>query len=95
MFIVGISSICPILRYFAELCPVAISQSSADQRVRLAMSTERLYQAGDKIKDSKRNLLETEDLGVSILQDLHQQRQVLMHSRDTVSLSSFHAIVHV
>ncbi|CAM6115643.1 unnamed protein product [Calypogeia fissa] len=56
--------------------------SSVDQRGRLAMSTERLNQSGDKIKDSKRTLLETEDLGVSILQDLHQQRQVLLHSRE-------------
>jgi hypothetical protein len=28
--------------------------------------------------------VETEDLGVSILHDLHQQRQSLLHAHDTV-----------
>uniref|UniRef100_A0A0C9QKZ3 TSA: Wollemia nobilis Ref_Wollemi_Transcript_29279_1398 transcribed RNA sequence n=1 Tax=Wollemia nobilis TaxID=56998 RepID=A0A0C9QKZ3_9CONI len=58
--------------------------ASADQRGRLLMTTERLNQSGDRIKDSKRTLLETEDLGVSILQDLHQQRQSLLHAHDTL-----------
>ena len=30
-------------------------------------------------------MLETEELGVSILQDLHQQRQALLHAHGTVS----------
>lgn len=29
-------------------------------------------------------MLETEELGVSILQDLHSQRQSLLHAHDTV-----------
>lgn len=58
--------------------------ASADQRGRLLMSTGRLSQTGDRIKDSRRTLLETEDLGVSILQDLHQQRQSLLHAHDTL-----------
>ncbi|PSS28762.1 Vesicle transport v-SNARE like [Actinidia chinensis var. chinensis] len=53
---------------------------SGDQRERLAMSTERLNQSSDRIKESRRTMLETEDLGVSILQDLHQQRETLLHS---------------
>ena len=48
------------------------------------MSTERLNQSGDRIKESKKVLLQTEELGVSILQDLHQQRQTLLHATDTV-----------
>ena len=55
-----------------------------DQRERLLMSTERLNQSGDRIKESKRVMLQTEELGVSILQDLHQQRQTLLHATDTV-----------
>lgn len=50
------------------------------------MSTERLNQSGDRIKESKRSLLETEELGVSILQDLHSQRQTLLHAQNTVCL---------
>ncbi|KAK3027387.1 hypothetical protein RJ639_040185 [Escallonia herrerae] len=44
------------------------------------MSTERLNQSSDRIKESRRTVLETEELGVSILEDLHQQRETLLHS---------------
>ncbi|TMW99006.1 hypothetical protein EJD97_003192 [Solanum chilense] len=57
---------------------------SADQRQRLMMSTERLNRSSDRIRDSRKTMLETEDLGVSILQDLHQQRQSLLHAHDTL-----------
>lgn len=39
----------------------------------------------DMIRDSKRTMLETEDIGVSLLQDLHQQRGRLIHAHDIVS----------
>lgn len=48
------------------------------------MSTERLGKSGDRIKESRRTILETEELGVSILQDLHSQRQSLLHANNTV-----------
>ncbi|KAK8493208.1 hypothetical protein V6N13_021454 [Hibiscus sabdariffa] len=57
--------------------------SVADQKGRLLMSTERLNQSTDRIKESRRTMLETEELGVSILQDLHQQRQSLLHAHST------------
>ncbi|KAK9277487.1 hypothetical protein L1049_007031 [Liquidambar formosana] len=56
--------------------------ASADQRGRLALSTERLNESSDRIKESRRTMLETEELGVSILEDLHQQRQTLLHSHN-------------
>lgn len=59
-------------------------QPTHDQRGRLLMSTERLNQSGERIKESKRTLLETEELGVSILQDLASQRQTLLHAQNTV-----------
>lgn len=58
--------------------------ASADQKSRLMMTTERLNHSSDRIKDSKRTMLETEELGVSILQDLHQQRQSLLHAHNTL-----------
>ncbi|TYH99050.1 hypothetical protein ES332_A11G040300v1 [Gossypium tomentosum] len=61
---------------------------SADQKGRLLMSTERLNQSTERIKESRRTMLETEELGVSILQDLHQQRQSLLHAHSTVRASS-------
>ncbi|XP_042395323.1 vesicle transport v-SNARE 13-like [Zingiber officinale] len=57
---------------------------SADQRGRLALSTERLNQSTERINESRRTMLETEELGVSILQDLHQQRQSLLHAHGTL-----------
>lgn len=57
---------------------------SADQRSRLMMSTERLNKSTDRVRESRRTMLETEELGVSILQDLHQQRQSLLHANTTV-----------
>ncbi|XP_015883418.3 vesicle transport v-SNARE 13-like isoform X1 [Ziziphus jujuba] len=61
----------------------AVSVSN-DQRGRLLMSTERLNQSTDRVKESRRTMLETEELGVSILQDLHQQRQSLLHAHKTL-----------
>ncbi|KAA8540989.1 hypothetical protein F0562_024873 [Nyssa sinensis] len=57
---------------------------SADQKGRLLMSTERLNQSSDRIRESRTTMLETEELGVSILQDLHQQRQSLLHANNTL-----------
>ncbi|XP_039126750.1 vesicle transport v-SNARE 13-like [Dioscorea cayenensis subsp. rotundata] len=58
--------------------------ASTDQRGRLLMSTERINQSSERIKESRRTMLETEELGVSILQDLHQQRQSLLHAHNTL-----------
>ncbi|EFJ28012.1 hypothetical protein SELMODRAFT_146421 [Selaginella moellendorffii] len=58
--------------------------TSTDQRGRLLYATDKMNRSGERIKESKRTLLETEDLGVSILQDLHDQRQRLLHTRDTL-----------
>ncbi|XP_057463283.1 vesicle transport v-SNARE 13-like isoform X2 [Actinidia eriantha] len=57
---------------------------SADQRGRLLMSTERINKSSDRVRESRRTMLETEELGVSILQDLHQQRQSLLHAHNTL-----------
>ncbi|XP_042042100.1 vesicle transport v-SNARE 13-like isoform X1 [Salvia splendens] len=57
---------------------------SADQRARLLMSTERLNKTGERVRESRKTMLETEELGVSILQDLHQQRQSLLHAHGTL-----------
>ncbi|CAK9224158.1 unnamed protein product [Sphagnum jensenii] len=59
-------------------------KTTNDQRNRLVMSTTRLAQSGDRIKESKRQMIETEELGVSILQDLHQQRQTLLNTQNTL-----------
>ncbi|CAM0881407.1 unnamed protein product [Alopecurus aequalis] len=57
---------------------------SSDQRSRLLRTSERQNKTTDRIKDSHRTMLETEELGVSIMHDLHQQRQSLLHANDTL-----------
>ncbi|VVB09249.1 unnamed protein product [Arabis nemorensis] len=59
--------------------------ASADQRSRLMMSTERLGKTTDRVRDSRRLMIETEEIGVSLLQDLHSQRQSLLRAGDTLS----------
>lgn len=63
---------------------VRIMLQAADQRERLTMSVERLNDSSDRIRESRRTVLETEELGVSILQDLHQQRETLLSSHKKV-----------
>ena len=58
--------------------------TSAAQRERLLSATERLQQTGDKIEEGKRVLMETEDVGVNILRDLHKQKQTIVSARETV-----------
>ncbi|KAL4591812.1 hypothetical protein LXL04_004784 [Taraxacum kok-saghyz] len=45
--------------------------------------------SGERIKDRRRAVFETEEFGVSILQDLHQQRQTLLNSLAKRYLASF------
>ncbi|KAJ8550673.1 hypothetical protein K7X08_000043 [Anisodus acutangulus] len=67
-----------------RITSVNTNLASGDQRQRLMMSTERLNQSSDRIRQGRKVMLETEELGVSILQDLHQQRQSLLHAHDTL-----------
>jgi vesicle transport through interaction with t-SNAREs protein 1 len=48
------------------------------------MSTDRLGKSGGRIIEGRRTMQETEELGVSILQDLHSQRQSLLHAHSTI-----------
>jgi vesicle transport through interaction with t-SNAREs protein 1 len=59
--------------------------ASQDQRSKLLMTTDRLGQSTDRVRESRRTMLETEELGVSILQDLHQQRQSLLHAHSNLN----------
>ena len=61
--------------------------TSHGQRERMLHSTQRLDQTGDRIREGKRALLDTEELGVSILQDLHRQRDTIHGADDTISKS--------
>lgn len=58
--------------------------SSAGQRERLLKTTDTLNRTSERITQGRQQLMETEELGVSILQNLHSQRQTILRARDTL-----------
>eukprot|EP01026_Neomeris_dumetosa_P026430 TRINITY_DN21588_c0_g1_i13.p1 TRINITY_DN21588_c0_g1~~TRINITY_DN21588_c0_g1_i13.p1 ORF type:complete len:224 (-),score=26.43 TRINITY_DN21588_c0_g1_i13:473-1144(-) len=54
------------------------------QRQQMLDSTQLLNKTGDKIRHGQAMLNEAEETGVGILQDLHGQRERLIHARDTL-----------
>uniref|UniRef100_A0A061QTF3 Vesicle transport through interaction with t-SNAREs 1 n=1 Tax=Tetraselmis sp. GSL018 TaxID=582737 RepID=A0A061QTF3_9CHLO len=60
------------------------TSSSASQRERLLSSTERLNQSSERIRQGRQTLLQTEELGASILGNLHQQRETINRAHGTL-----------
>ncbi|KIW01273.1 uncharacterized protein PV09_07312 [Verruconis gallopava] len=54
------------------------------QRQQLLSGTERLERSSNRLRDSQRIALETEDIGRSTLADLSRQRETIQHTRDTL-----------
>lgn len=54
------------------------------EQEQLLANNDRLEQAGLNITNSRRAVLETEELGINILGDLKGQREKMEHSRDTM-----------
>lgn len=61
----------------------------------MLVSTERVNKSSDRIQESRKVMLETEDLGVALLQDLHQQRQSLSHANNTVLLCQHFVLLRI
>jgi len=68
----------------------AYCSSASIQRTQLLSATERVRATGDRIQQGKQTLLETEELGVSILQDLHRQRETIVNARDNLHEADDH-----
>ena len=58
-----------------------------EQRQQLLSGTERLGRSGDRLRDSHRIALETEQIGAGTLADLHQQRQTILHTHQNLQQS--------
>lgn len=56
------------------------------QRARLLAGTDKLSDGQRRLEDSHRVALETEEMGASILGNLHTQRDQIINTRDTVRL---------
>lgn len=57
----------------------------AGQREKLLTTTDRLEKTTDRLRQGKQQLLETEEVGVTILQNLHQQRETITHAHGTLN----------
>ncbi len=52
-----------------------------EQRQQLLSGTDRLDRSSQRLRDSQRIALETEDIGRNTLADLHTQRETIQHTR--------------
>lgn len=57
-----------------------------DQKRRLLDNSERLERTGNYLKDSYRVVLETEQIGTQVLQDLSEQRETIQRARGRVGI---------
>ncbi|KAI9189022.1 t-SNARE VTI1 [Blastocladiella emersonii ATCC 22665] len=64
--------------------PANFDDAGADQRSRLLQGTERLQQTGDRLTNTHRIALETEQTGIETLEELRRQRQQLERARNTL-----------
>lgn len=56
-----------------------------EQKQKLLDNTERLERTGKTLNDGYRAVLETEEIGAAVLQDLNLQRETIQRSRTRVS----------
>lgn len=55
-----------------------------EQRQQLLSGTERLDRSSQRLRDSHRIALETEDIGQGTLADLQRQREQIIHTRENI-----------
>lgn len=60
------------------------SDAQLEQRQQLLSGTDRLARSSDRLRESQRVANETEQIGASTLADLHSQRAVIQHTRETL-----------
>ena len=58
--------------------------AALEQRQQLLSGTERLGRSGDRLRESQRIALETEQIGAGTLADLHQQRNVIENTHQNL-----------
>ena len=56
---------------------------SNEHRSRLTVATDRMAVSSDRLKESRKVAQETEMVAVDIMEDLRQQRETLLHARDS------------
>ncbi|XP_064615390.1 vesicle transport through interaction with t-SNAREs homolog 1A-like [Liolophura sinensis] len=67
-----------------ELLGLEDIQDSSDQRSRLLDNSENLERSSRRLDHGYRTVVETEEIGAQIMEDLHSQRQTIQRSRQRV-----------
>lgn len=62
----------------------AISRESKSQRGRISEATARMDRSTAVLEDTRRTIMETEEVGVGIMGNLHEQRETLLRAHDKV-----------
>lgn len=60
------------------------TDNQLEQRQQLLSGTERLGRSSQRLRESQRIALETEQIGAGTLGDLHRQREQIMHTQTTL-----------
>lgn len=60
-----------------------------EQQRRLLDNSERIERTGNRLADGYRTIIETENIGTAVLQDLSHQRETLQKSRNRVIITFF------
>lgn len=66
------------------------SDAQLEQRQQLLSGTERLERSSNRLRESQRVALETEDIGRNTLADLGRQREVITHTHQNLLESEGH-----
>lgn len=72
--------------YNDDIVPGVLDQ---EQRLRLLENSETIDRTGQNINSGYRIILETEEIGTQVLQDLYSQRETIQKSRQRVRNISF------
>jgi vesicle transport through interaction with t-SNAREs protein 1 len=64
--------------------PDGSGDTQLEQRQQLLNGTDRLERSSNRLRDSHRVALETEEVGRNTLADLGRQRETIQHTRDTL-----------
>uniref|UniRef100_A0A7S1C7L7 Vesicle transport v-SNARE N-terminal domain-containing protein n=1 Tax=Bicosoecida sp. CB-2014 TaxID=1486930 RepID=A0A7S1C7L7_9STRA len=62
----------------------AVSRESASQRGRIEEATARMDRSTAVLEETRRTVMETEEVGVGIMGNLHSQRETLLRAHDKV-----------
>lgn len=74
-----------IMYEYSDFDEYTTSGVTNDQRRRLLDNSERIERTGNLLNDGARTIIETENLGTAVLQDLASQREALQKTRSRVN----------